>query len=84
MDLRCRKALSTNNHLEYSNEKNIVNGSEMPKGVEHPGEAVEEGTYLMVNGSEMPKGVEHILPAGAVLDSACDVNGSEMPKGVEH
>jgi len=37
----------------------LVNGSEMPKGVEH--EILAKGGHLryLVNGSEMPKGVEH-------------------------
>ena len=38
----------------------IVNGSEMPKGVEHNVPVVLSDTPIGVNGSEMPKGVEHI------------------------
>jgi hypothetical protein len=36
-----------------------VNGSEMPKGVEHIAGYISWQRNTYVNGSEMPKGVEH-------------------------
>ena len=38
----------------------IVNGSEMPKGVEHRSIYGGLDALADVNGSEMPKGVEHL------------------------
>ena len=36
-----------------------MNGSEMPKGVEHSSGLTTDAFVTSVNGSEMPKGVEH-------------------------
>ena len=58
MDLRCRKALSTVERRSGA-AKEFVNGSEMPKGVEHTRKLQEVAKGGFVNGSEMPKGVEH-------------------------
>ncbi len=59
MDLRCRKALSTGKTQLKCAEYYWVNGSEMPKGVEHSVDLKYTALEVRVNGSEMPKGVEH-------------------------
>src|SRR3989338_2751030 len=83
MDLRCRKALSTFPCARARRARARVNGSEMPKGVEHCPSCGHEYCDHCVNGSEMPKGVEH-FELFATGKAGVLVNGSEMPKGVEH
>ena len=44
-----------------------VNGSEMPKGVEHALRMSSSYASRAVNGSEMPKGVEHTSALFAIV-----------------
>ncbi len=61
MNLRCRKALSTNRGGFRSEPQDEVNESEMPKGVEHISDLKSLSVVAVVNESEMPKGVEHLV-----------------------